>query len=107
VMNRSPSAFRKIFKDETGASPLEFLIRIRLERSRKLLVGTDMPVTDIAFACGFNSSSHFTTTFTKQYSLSPRDYKKYHANGVTSGAARNEASGRASRASASRAVEAG
>ncbi len=83
VMNRSTSAFMRIFKQETGMSPVELLIQIRLERARKLLLATDQSVTDIAFACGFNSSSHFATSFLKKYSINPRDYKKFHKPQVT------------------------
>ena len=78
VMHRSTSAFMRIFKKETGVSPGEFLIQIRLERARKLLLATEQSITDIAFNCGFNSSSHFATTFLKKYNINPRNYKKYH-----------------------------
>jgi AraC-like DNA-binding protein len=84
VMHRSNSAFMRIFKHETGISPGEFLIQIRLERARKLLLATDQSVTDIAFNCGFNSSSHFATTFLKKYKINPSNYKKYHKAQIAS-----------------------
>lgn len=83
VMHRSTSAFMRIFKKETGMSPGEFLIQIRLERARKLLLATEQSVTDIAFTCGFNSSSHFATTFLKKYKINPRNYKKYYKAEIT------------------------
>ena len=84
VMHRSNSAFMRIFKQETGVSPVEFLIQIRLERARKLLLVTEQSITDIAFNCGFNSSSHFATTFLKKYNINPRNYKKYYKAHITS-----------------------
>ncbi len=78
LIGRSPSAFRRVFKQKTGRSPIEFLIQIRLEKARKRLLATNEPITTIALACGFNSPSHFTASFLKKYAASPRSYQKLY-----------------------------
>lgn len=75
VMHSSPSLFARTFKQETGYSPNDFLIQIRLERARKLLSTTDNSISEIAFLCGFNSSSHFATTFSKKFNIQPKKYR--------------------------------
>ncbi len=72
----SKSHFTRIFKDETGKAPIEYVIDVRLRHAKKLLMQDGASITDVAFASGFNSSSHFATSFQKKYNLSPSAYKK-------------------------------
>jgi AraC-like DNA-binding protein len=73
----SPPHFSRLFRRETGHSPLEYLIRVRIQRSRILLrAGTDS-VTSVALKCGFATPSHFTDCFRKQCGVSPSEYLKY------------------------------
>ena len=66
----SPFHFARIFKEFTGISPHRYLVKIRLERARELLMD-GFGVTDACFAVGFNNLSHFIRTFIKRYGLSP------------------------------------
>jgi AraC-like DNA-binding protein len=66
----------RIFKQETGTTPVDFLIQIRLERAKKLLISSMESITDIAYTCGFNSSSHFATSFLKKFNATPSDFRK-------------------------------
>jgi len=70
----SPSHFNRIFKHETGVSPHTYLVRTRLERGKKLLRAGEHSITEIAFLCGFASSSHFSDSFRKHYKLTPSAY---------------------------------
>jgi transcriptional regulator GlxA family with amidase domain len=72
----SASHFARIFKEETGRSPFDYLLYLRLEKARKLLRAGDVSITETALQCGFNSPSHFTACFKKRYSLTPLKYKK-------------------------------
>lgn len=60
----------------TNCTPIEFLTRTRIEVASQLLRNEPArPITDIAFACGFQSSQYFATTFARQKGLSPRDWR--------------------------------
>lgn len=66
----------QIFKKYLGKSPVEFLSVYRMEISMSLLQSTDCSVTDIAYACGFSSSSYFTETFTRYKGCPPRVFRQ-------------------------------
>lgn len=66
------NAFRKM----TGCTPMDYLIRLRMERAKTLLRETEMKVIDIAFACGFNSSQYFANVFRRATGLTPGAYRK-------------------------------
>lgn len=66
--------FARAFRDATGVTPHQFQIERRLARARELLAG-DMALSEIAYACGFASQSHMTTTFSKHLGISPGRYR--------------------------------
>ena len=75
IGNISPSSFNRVFKKETKLTPMEYLMNIRLEKSKKLLIRKQLSITEIAMRCGFNSSSHFSSSFSKLYSITPTEYR--------------------------------
>ncbi len=72
----SASHFSRVFREETGQSPMEFVHHLRLERAKKLLLAGDSSITEIALACGLNSPSYLSACFRKQYKLTPSEYQK-------------------------------
>jgi len=76
VAGLSPPHFSRLFRRETGHSPLDYLIRVRIQRSRLLLRAGDDSVTDVAYKCGFATPSHFADCFRKQCGLAPSEYLK-------------------------------
>lgn len=73
VAAMSPSHFSRVFRKETGHSPLNYLIDLRLAKARRLLVSGETCVTSVALRCGFASHSHFTDTFRKRFGCPPSD----------------------------------
>lgn len=71
----SPSHFARVFKKELGMPPLAYLLSIRLQRAKKHLAAGDKSITEIALACGFNSSSHFSSCFRQRFEISPIQFK--------------------------------
>lgn len=71
----STSSFNRKFKAETGKTPLEYLISVRIERSKIFLRRKNISVTDIAEMCGFNSASHFSSCFMKCMGITPSMYQ--------------------------------
>jgi len=79
IAKMSESNFIRCFKKQTGISPMEYLIEIRLNKAKKLLVSDTKSITEISLMCGFNSISHFSASFTKHYKISPSDYKRSYS----------------------------
>jgi AraC family transcriptional regulator len=68
--------FSRVFKESMGLSPINYIVRQRIERAKKLLAETDLPIADIALQAGFSGQSHFTTFFRKLVGLTPRSFRR-------------------------------
>ena len=71
----SPSHFSRRFRDAFGETPHRYLQRRRLERACALLRDTDLSVTDVSYAVGFDSLGTFSRTFTAILGRSPSAYR--------------------------------
>lgn len=78
LVNLSVSTFTRLFRKELDAAPMDYLMNIRLEKAKKLLLRKEVPVTEIAMRCGFNSSSHFSNSFSKRFSVTPTEYRSHY-----------------------------
>ena len=70
----SRSAFFKKLKSLTGLAPVDWVKEIRLNKSVELIKKTDLSISEIAFAVGFNDSGYFSKCFRKKYNQTPREY---------------------------------
>jgi AraC family transcriptional regulator len=75
----SPFHFSRIFKSIMNVSPHQYLTEVRLNHAKVLLTTTDQSVTDIAFACGFNSAEHFATAYRRRFATPPSSFRKLTA----------------------------
>lgn len=64
-----------IFKEETGESLSAYINRVRIEKSKVLLMDKDVSLIDIANLCGFEDQSYFTRVFKKTVGVSPKKYR--------------------------------
>ena len=64
------------FKKTFGVSPISYLINIRMDYAKKLLVESDLSVKSIAVSCGYNDPSFFNTYFKKTFNVSPEAYRR-------------------------------
>ena len=71
----SESNFNRLFKKTLGVTPMEYLIKTRIEKSKKLLK-SNISITEISLSCGFSSTSHFSTSFLKYNGITPTEYKE-------------------------------
>ena len=69
----SPNYFSERFRDYTGTSFQRYLQQRRLRFAKSLLASTSLGITEICFAAGFNSPSHFGRAFRNLYGESPTD----------------------------------
>lgn len=72
----SPYYFTRIFTEETGFTPHQYLIATRMNAAKFLLKSSETSIKDIAFTCGFNSESGFCSTFKKWENMTPSQYRK-------------------------------
>lgn len=75
-LNVGYTYFRRMFKQFTGVSPKRYHTRLRLEHGKRLLRETDMSITEIADALGFDNPFHLSNWFKKQMQLSPSKWRK-------------------------------
>lgn len=66
----------KIFKQFSGKTPGDYLIRLRIAESMRLLDEGKLSITEIALSVGFNSASHYTKSFREITGITPNKYKK-------------------------------
>ncbi|MBC6438811.1 MAG: helix-turn-helix domain-containing protein [Rhodospirillales bacterium] len=62
---------RRLFRKALGVSPMRYYQALRLTEARYMLVGTDMAVTDVALACGFDDPSSFARAFRGHFGFAP------------------------------------
>lgn len=72
----SASSLTRKFKTELGISPIEYLIEIRIQKAKNMLIRKSLSVTQIAQVCGFSSSAHFSSCFQKRVGVSPKEYQE-------------------------------
>lgn len=76
-MYLSPVYISKIFKEETGESPIRYLIQIRLEKAKEILENENCGnIRDVALAVGYEDVYYFSKLFKKYYGIAPAYYKK-------------------------------
>ena len=68
--------FARFFKQISGVTPHVYLANLRLERARKLLAETALPISEIASMVGYQSQSHFTKMFKSVTGVTPRAYRE-------------------------------
>ena len=74
--NLSPSRYREIFRLAFGVSPREYLMKLRISYGQELLATTELSVTEVASACGFEDVMYFSRLFHKKVGTSPGSYRK-------------------------------
>lgn len=70
--------FCKLFKQVTGLTPLQYMVRFRLEQAKKQMLTTDEPLESIMLETGFRNYGYFWRTFKAVYGDSPQNYRQTH-----------------------------
>jgi AraC-like DNA-binding protein len=75
TLGLSTSHFRFLFRQATGQPFHRYLIGLRLEKAKRLLLEDNIPVSRVASAVGFTGLSHFSRAFTARFRLSPTQFR--------------------------------
>ena len=79
-MHLSKSYLCRILKEELGCTFTEYTNRLRIERSKMYLHRSDMSLSEIACAVGFDDQSYFTRIFKRQVGIPPGKYRANNAS---------------------------
>lgn len=71
--------FLRLFRAATGTTPHQYILRLRLRAAAERLAATAAPVTEIAYAVGFEDLSNFTRSFGAEFGLSPSKFRARNA----------------------------
>jgi len=66
----------RLFREQVGASPKAFYVKLRLVRARTLLRQTINPILAVAVECGFGSTSHFCHAYKRVFGIAPTDERR-------------------------------
>ena len=72
----SPCHFKRVFKEYTGQTPYQFLMGIRIEKSKELLRKSEHSIEKVAGLCGFINAGHFSTVFKRHVNMSPTEFRR-------------------------------
>jgi AraC family transcriptional regulator len=68
--------FIRMFRAATGYAPHNYLLKLRVDRVRELLVSSTLSLTEIALECGFSSHSHLSRVFRQVLGATPSEYRR-------------------------------
>lgn len=69
------SSFRKIFKAYTGMPPAKYILEVKMDRTKDMLVTSDLSIREAASRMGFDNYEYFFTVFKRLTGLTPADYR--------------------------------
>ena len=72
----STSHFRFLFKQATGQPFHKYLISVRLEKAKRMLLDENTPVSQVAAAVGFSGLAHFSRAFSQRFNVSPSNVRR-------------------------------
>lgn len=74
-LNLSISRFAHLFTQKTGVSPRRFILNLRIDEAKELLLSSGMNVNEISESVGFSDPSYFSRLFHKSTRYSPTEYR--------------------------------
>ena len=72
----SPSHFSALFQKETGVSPMNYFIRLKIQKACEYIELSNMKLNEISTLLGFEDAAYFSRIFTKIMGISPSQYRK-------------------------------
>ena len=64
------------FKESFGVTFQDYLLKIRCEHARQLLLTTELSLLDVSISCGFSDPKYFNRGFLRQFGCTPKEYRK-------------------------------
>ncbi|WP_449282073.1 GlxA family transcriptional regulator [Leucobacter sp.] len=77
----SPRTFSRRFRDETGYTPMQWIMRARVDRARELLEETDLAIEEIAATVGLGTATNLRRYFRRVLGTTPTEYRRTFSEG--------------------------
>lgn len=77
-----PYHLNRLFLKHTGKSMHKYIVKLRLNKAKQLLLTSELPFSEISLSVGFNNYTHFSNCFKKEFSMTPREFQKNFKNNV-------------------------
>lgn len=91
ALHVSPYYLAHVFKESSGYSPRQYLLRRRIGEAQNLLISTDLPISRIAEMVGYDTQNYFDQQFSKHTGMPPRKFRQsFHVGGGQEGPAGGE-----------------
>ena len=74
-VHMSPFHFARRFKQAVGTPPHAYITQVRVERAKRLLATTSLPLIEVATRVGYRTQAHFTGVFHRYVGTTPRAYR--------------------------------
>ena len=68
--------FRSVFKAETGLSPYQYFLKLKIDRAKELLLGTDLQIQEIAHELAFENQYYFSRVFKNKTGFCPMEWRR-------------------------------
>ncbi len=75
VCDRSAVHFSRLMKRSTGVSPHQFVLNARISEAKRLLSGSEVPISEVAARCGFSSQEHLSRRFRDATGITPAAFR--------------------------------
>ena len=75
----SESHLRRLFHQETGSSPMQYLTELRMNQAKNMLAQGDVSIGEVAEFCGFSSLYYFSRSFHRRYGMTPTQYRQMNS----------------------------
>lgn len=72
----SLSRFKTWFKEETGTTPLDYILKYKINKAREILLKEQFSISSVAYKTGFQSAQYFATVFKKFTGMTPGEFKQ-------------------------------
>lgn len=82
VAGLSPTHFSRAFRRSFGEAPHVFVVGRRLDRARHFMLTSDMPLSEIALACGFSDQAHFSKLFRRHSGRTPAAWRRERRDAI-------------------------
>ncbi|MEK4508426.1 response regulator transcription factor [Paenibacillus sp. FSL K6-2524] len=78
IVYLNPVYFSQVFKQKTGYGFKEYVIHLRMEQAKQLLIHPQLKLADISEKVGYQDVKHFTQVFRKKFNVTPTEYRQEH-----------------------------
>ena len=75
LVHREKSYLVRLFRSETGKTPIEALVDMRLTTASDLIATSDLSVYEISTQCGYNTVSFFISKYKQRYGMTPEKHR--------------------------------